>query len=157
MDLLQSKVEAPDANTDLMGMVEPCTIFILDEHLQRFPLESMDMMSNVAITRIPSLPFVFASLLECETIHSIAASSVVDPIKVKYGIDPESNLSVSASTIGTALNLMASTNGWEGEGVAGKMPSFEFMSEALTEEMVCICTVIMVLEKRLSRDLKLRH
>lgn len=81
---------SPDANTNLMGMVEPCAIFILDEHLQRFPLESMDMMSNVAITRIPSLPFVFASLLECETIHSNATSSVVDPIKVKYGIDPVS-------------------------------------------------------------------
>ena len=123
-----------DADSDQVGLGEPCTILILDEHLQRFPLESIEMFSHIAITRVPSLPFVLAILLESETIHSTAAPPVVNPTKVKYIIDPESNLSETASTLGTALKSMASKNGWEWEGVAGRLPSFEFMSEALTEE-----------------------
>ncbi|KAL3766413.1 hypothetical protein ACHAW5_008650 [Stephanodiscus triporus] len=123
-----------NSESDQVELGEPCTILILDEHLQRFPLESMDMLSNIAITRVPSLPFVLAILLESEAIHSTAGPPAVDPTKVKYVLDPESNLSETASTLGTALNSMASKNGWKWEGVAGRLPSFEFMSEALTEE-----------------------
>jgi hypothetical protein len=123
-----------NTESDQVELGGPCTILILDEHLQRFPLESMDMLSNIAITRVPSLPFVLAILLESEAIHSTAEPPAVDPTKVKYVIDPESNLSETASTLGTALNSMASKNGWKWEGVAGRLPSFEFMSEALTEE-----------------------
>ena len=126
------------ANSDQIRMEEePCTILILDEHLQRFPIESMDMFSNVAITRVPSLAFIFALLLECEMNHhstAVATLPAVDPMKVKYVVDPESNLTETASTLGTGLTLLSNTNGWKWDGVAGQMPTSEFMSQALTTD-----------------------
>lgn len=117
------------------AQVEPCTILILDEHLVRFPFESMDMLSNMAITRVPSLPFVLATLLERQNCpQSTTTSPTVDPRNVKYVVDPESNLSESASTLAPALTSLASRNGWKWEGVVGEMPSTEFMSAALAEE-----------------------
>jgi len=115
------------------GTDEPCTILVLDEHLLRFPFESLDMLSNMTITRVPSLPFVLATLLETKSLHSVATPTV-DPRKVKYLLDPESNLSETASILGPALQSIASKNGWEWEGVVGRMPSSEFMSQALLEE-----------------------
>ena len=132
---ISSDIDSPTSYHDTDGSlspVEPCTILILDEHLLRFPFESMDMLSDIAITRVPSFPFVLATLLESESNQS--ASPLVDPRNVKYVVDPESNLSESASTLGPALSSMASERGWDWEGVVGEMPSTEFMSGALANE-----------------------
>ncbi len=123
--------DSQSSSYDAYSPMEPCTILILDEHLLRFPFESMDMLSDIAITRVPSLPFVLATLLETE---NSATVPLVDPRNVTYVVDPESNLSESASTLGPALTLMASNNSWIWEGVVGKMPSTEFMSDALARE-----------------------
>ena len=148
-------IDGDEASSEAAG---PCTILVLDEHLLRFPFESMDvsrepffvvacslgdinlhsslplqMLSNIAVTRVPSLPFVLATLLETESIHSTAIP-IHDPKKVRFVLDPEANLAESASTLGSALNSLASQNGWEWEGVVGQMPSSEFMAKALTEE-----------------------
>lgn len=123
-----------DTDRDQARPEEPSLVLILDEHMQRFPLESMEMFSNIAITRVPSLPFVHAILVENEIIHSSATPPLVDPTKVKYVIDPESNLSETASTLSTALDSMALKNRWKWEGVVGMLPPVEFMSEALKEE-----------------------
>ena len=112
---------------------EPCTILILDEHLHRFPFESMPMFANKAVTRMPSLPFVLATLLETKSLHSNSIP-LVDPSRLKYVLDPEKNLSETASTLGPALNSLACKNGWEWEGVISEMPSPEFMSQTLREE-----------------------
>ena len=106
---------------------EPCTILILDEHLQRFPFESMDMFAGKAVTRVPSLPFVFATLMESESLS-------VDPDRISYVLDPESNLSETASNLGPALNNLASSRGWEWNGVIGEMPTQEFMTQTLQRE-----------------------
>lgn len=121
-----------DAFSDQV-LLEPCTILILDEHLHSFPFESMDMLTDMAITRVPSLPFVLAAIMEAKSIYS-SNVPIVDPRNVKYVVDPESNLSESASTLGPALTLMASKNGWEWEGVVGEMPSSQFMASALARE-----------------------
>ena len=112
---------------------EPCTILVLDEHLLKFPFESMDMLQNITITRVPSLPFVLEILRETESLHSNTTPKV-DAAKVKYVLDPESNLSESASTLRPALTSIASKYGWEWEGVVGQMPSAEFVSQAMLEE-----------------------
>lgn len=126
-DTTQSTVEASH------GSEEPCVILCLDEHLLRFPFESMDMFSGITVTRVPSLPFVLATLRESETLHSDVTPKV-DARKVKYVVDPESNLTESASTLSPALNSIASQNGWEWEGVEGRMPATGFMKQALREE-----------------------
>jgi separase len=115
------------------ALKEPCTILVLDEHLLRFPFESMGMLSDITVTRVPSLPFVLATLLETESLHSVATPKV-DASRVNYVLDPESNLSESASTLGPALNSIASKNGLVWEQVVGQMPSSEFMFQALLEE-----------------------
>lgn len=108
---------------------EPCSILILDEHLHRLPLESMDMFENTAVTRMPSLSFVLAALYERQLVDSN-----IDPNQVKFIIDPEKNLSETASKMKLALNTLSSENDWEWNGCVGEMPTSEFMSEALTEE-----------------------
>ena len=113
---------------------EPCTILVLDEHLNRFPFESMNMVSNIAITRVPSLQFLVATLRERKKSNPSVSPPVVNPSKVKYVVDPESNLRETASTMETALKLKASTEGWEWGGVVRQMPSSEFMSKALQTE-----------------------
>ena len=125
--------DSQSTSYDAYSPVEPCTILILDEHLLRFPFESMDMLSDIAITRVPSLPFLIATLLETESKYS-ASVPLVDPRNVAYVVDPESNLSESASTLGPALTLMASKNSWIWEGVVGEIPSTEFISDALARE-----------------------
>lgn len=121
------------ATTDMSTCIEHqssgehCTILILDEHLQRFPFESMGMFAGEAVTRVPSLPFVFATLMERESLS-------VDPDRISYVLDPESNLSETASTLSPALNNLASSRGWEWNGVIGEMPSPEFMTEILKRE-----------------------
>lgn len=112
---------------------EPCTILILDEHLLRFPFESMELLSSTAVTRVPSLSFVLATLLETKFLSS-TSTPCADPRKVKYVLDPESNLKESASTLGSSLNRFASENGWEWEGVVGRLPPSELLVEALMEE-----------------------
>uniref|UniRef100_A0A7S2PLY0 separase n=2 Tax=Skeletonema marinoi TaxID=267567 RepID=A0A7S2PLY0_9STRA len=109
------------------SLAEHCTILILDEHLQRFPFESMDMFAGKAVTRVPSLPFVFATLMERESL-------TVEPDSISYVLDPESNLSETASNLGPALNNLASSRGWEWNGVIGEMPTPEFMTEILQRE-----------------------
>lgn len=143
IDLLASEIER-DSDDSIMDDVqetttemstciehqpagERCTILILDEHLQRFPFESMNMFAGEAVTRVPSLPFVFATLMERESLS-------VDPDRISYVLDPESNLSETASTLGPALNNLASSRGWEWNGVIGAMPSPEFMTEILKRE-----------------------
>ena len=83
--------EASAIDGDKASPEEACTILVLDEHFLRFPFESMDMLSNIAITRVPSLPFVLATLLETESIHSTAIP-IHDPTKVRFVLDPEANL-----------------------------------------------------------------
>jgi separase len=105
-----------------------CTILVLDEHLQRFPFESMDMFTSKAVTRVPTLPVIFATLMERKSLD-------VDPTMISYVLDPESNLSETASTLGPALTSLASSRGWEWDGVIGEMPTPDFMTNILTRDL----------------------
>jgi len=129
-DLIMDDVQQTTSDMpciEQQSLAEHCTILILDEHLQRFPFESMDMFAGKAVTRVPSLPFVFATLMERESL-------TVEPDSISYVLDPESNLSETASNLGPALNNLASSRGWEWKGVIGEMPTPEFMTEILQRE-----------------------
>ena len=127
MDDVQETATEMSCTAEHGSSEEHCTILILDEHLQRFPFESMDMFASKAVTRVPSLPFVFATLMERESLS-------VDPARISYVLDPESNLSETASNLGPALNNLASSRGWEWNGVIGEMPTPKFMTETLQGE-----------------------
>jgi hypothetical protein len=120
-----------DSNNSSNNSREPCSILLLDENLSRLPFESMNMFSNAAVTRLPSLPFVIAALHERKPVDS---SSNIDPSKVNYIIDPERNLSDTSSKMEPALNSLASKNEWVWRGCIGEMPTPEFMRDSLTQE-----------------------
>ncbi len=111
-----------------------CTVLILDEHLQRFPFESMPMFDKKAVTRVPSLPFLLASLHELKSRGLSQDLPRVHPDKVKCVIDPESNLTESASNLSPALDAIAKTNGCTWESVIGVNPSQDFMEKSISEQ-----------------------
>ncbi|KAL7551191.1 hypothetical protein ACHAWF_014394, partial [Thalassiosira exigua] len=121
---------APDSK---QSPKELCVILVLDENLLRFPFESMEMFKDMTVTRVPSLPFALVPLLETDLLHSTTIP-MVDAKKVNFVIDPEANLSETASTLGPALMSIAFKNGWEWKSVSGHMPSMDFMLQSLSEE-----------------------
>jgi len=83
-----------------------CTFLILDEDLQRLPFECLELFSGVTVSRIPSLPFAIATLLEAKP-ASKGMAPYVDPVNARYVIDPESNLANTKSTLLPILNSMS--------------------------------------------------
>jgi len=111
-----------------------CTVLILDEHLQRFPFESMPMFDKKAVTRVPSLPFLLASLNEMKSRGLSHELPGVHPHKVKCVIDPECNLTETALNIGPALDAIAKKNDCTWESVIGAKPSLDFMTKSISEQ-----------------------
>ena len=68
-----------------------CLFLILDENLHRFPFEGMDFLSNLAVSRLPSLPFAMATALTAKSDHDKAPSATfppVDPYGASFIVDP---------------------------------------------------------------------
>lgn len=118
--------------------INPCTFLVLDEHLHRFPWEGTQLLSNRAVCRVPSLPFVIAPLIEYELRDDSQKSNltspepVIDPKRARFVLDPEDNLHQTAKRLQPILDSMSSKLGWE--GVTKKMPSPDFISDALLDE-----------------------
>mmetsp|Transcript_54701 Transcript_54701/g.63947 ORF Transcript_54701/g.63947 Transcript_54701/m.63947 type:complete len:350 (-) Transcript_54701:732-1781(-) len=108
---------------------EKCTILILDEKFQQFPWEGLSFLRERAVCRVPSLPFVVAPLL-----GNNATPPVVDPRKLSYVVDCESNLSGTKETLQPIINSFSSRPNWDWNGIVGSFPSQEFLIKALTRE-----------------------
>lgn len=132
IDIDEQEMDSSNINAQHV-LSDPCCILILDEHMHRLPLESLVMFENQAITRMPSLPFVLTALQENYPVESNPIPKI-DPEKVQFIIDPEQNLSETASKMEPALKDLAFENGWEWTGCVGEMPTPERMSNALTEQ-----------------------
>ena len=113
------------------GSALQSTILILDEHLQRFPFESLPSLENKSVCRIPSLPFAVAKLDE---IQGDASRLSIDPDHTSYVLDPESNLTQTRKRIDSALREMSTFNESMWDGVIGRYPSKQFMQQNLTQE-----------------------
>ena len=106
------------------------TILVLDEHLQRFPFESLPSYERKQVCRLPSLSFALAKLCELQrdkTMLSINADTAT------YVLDPESNLPATRKRIDAALRSFSVSSGSMWEGVVGTHPSREFMTRGLTQ------------------------
>ena len=104
-----------------------CLIMVLDENLHRFPFEGLSFLHGRAVTRVPSLPFLLAPLLESATIQ-------VDASDVRYVVDPESNLGKTAERIMPFIESTSERNAWNWSGVVGEFPTEDFVVESITKE-----------------------
>ena len=114
---------------------ENCMLLILDENLHRFPFEGMELFSKWAVSRIPSLPFAFAPLLEfhSDDNESSGVSPSVNPIVASYIVDPEGNLSETKKRLVPAIEDICDKHGWNWDAVIGSLPSEDFVQNALTQ------------------------
>mmetsp|Transcript_25892 Transcript_25892/g.39783 ORF Transcript_25892/g.39783 Transcript_25892/m.39783 type:complete len:778 (-) Transcript_25892:1210-3543(-) len=112
---------------------------ILDEHFHQFPFEGMDFLAENSVSRIPSLSFALAVLLERSQASQDLSSDesklpVLNPVGISFVVDPEANLKETNKRIVPAIQDMHSANSWKWKGVIGSIPTLEFMEEALTNQ-----------------------
>ena len=109
---------------------QKATILVLDEHLQRFPFESLPSFEGQEICRIPCLSFALAKLCEIETDH---AALSINPDRISYVLDPESNLPATRERIDKALHSLPAFKRSMWDGIVGERPSRDFMVEGLSQ------------------------
>jgi len=119
-DSSQEKVKTNN-NTE-----DPCLFLVLDENLHKFPWEGLDILSKKCVCRVSSLPFILLSLqeLEQQKAHedTINNSYIIEPHKVNYILDPESNLSQTRRTLEPVIKEYSDSfsSGWS--GYIGEIP-----------------------------------
>ena len=109
-----------------------CTFFILDENLQRFPIEGLECFRHRTVCRLPSLPFALAKLMEVGAEGETSGS--FDPRRISYVLDPESNLGGTRERLVPFIETMNSRHGREWKSVIGDVPSAGFFEEALAAD-----------------------
>lgn len=109
-----------------------CLFLLLDENLQRFPFEGMESLQGKQVYRIPSLPFVYATLQERMKPGSQRIS--LDPSSTTFVLDPEGNLESTRKRLLPVLEEVSSSQGWDWEGVVGRLPTSSFFESALMKE-----------------------
>lgn len=109
-----------------------CLFLLLDENLHRFPFEGMRSLQGKSVCRTPSLPFVYATLLECAS--SRKQMPCVDPSHASFVLDPENNLQATQKRLFPVLEGISSSNGWSWNGVIGENPSQSLFQGALEKE-----------------------
>lgn len=114
---------------------ENCMLLVLDENLHRFPFEGMEICSKWAVSRVPSLPFAIAPLIESRSVDddATAAYPVVEPMEASYIVDPEGNLSQTKNRLVPAINGIYDAHDWNWRSVIGTLPSEDFVQHALAQ------------------------
>ena len=107
LKVLQSSATPPEPHPLIISLVHP---------LHDLPIESMKMLSNQPVSRIPSLPFLSAYVL----LQSKRGCSSIDPRETYYVINPSGDL---RNTERTFAKWFAKELGWE--GVVGRPPTSE--------------------------------
>jgi hypothetical protein len=113
------------------GVTPTCTFLILDENSHRFPFEGMPSLEGRTVCRLPSLPFVLATLVETPA-QSELLIPAVNPARTSYIIDPESNLGATKDRIQPFVESLSTKNGWQWKGISGAAPTSEFVEECVT-------------------------
>jgi hypothetical protein len=113
------------------GATPTCTFLILDENSHRFPFEGMPSLEGKTVSRLPSIPFVLATLVETSA-QSELPIPAVNPERTSYIIDPESNLGATKDRIQPFVESLSTKNGWQWKGIAGAAPTSEFVEDSVT-------------------------
>jgi len=102
-------------------------ILILGKDIQHLPWESIPMLYDHPVTRVPSLQFLL-SKVSCQK-----QLTHVDPVKTFYALNPQNNL---PNTQKMFQKWFESEDGWQ--GVTAKAPTQEEFSKALTDHEMFI-------------------
>jgi hypothetical protein len=127
------KYEKPDPRKYLSESGKGCTFLILDENLHRFPFEGMSFLAQKAVCRVPSLPFVFASLHE-RKLAKKEGPILVDPTTTTYILDPENNLQGTRARVLPVLERLESQANWNWSGIVGELPPPSLFEEGLRKD-----------------------
>eukprot|EP00559_Dactyliosolen_fragilissimus_P009816 CAMPEP_0184874294 /NCGR_PEP_ID=MMETSP0580-20130426/42314_1 /TAXON_ID=1118495 /ORGANISM="Dactyliosolen fragilissimus" /LENGTH=924 /DNA_ID=CAMNT_0027377289 /DNA_START=4362 /DNA_END=7136 /DNA_ORIENTATION=+ len=109
--------------------LDSCLFLILDEFLYQFPFEGIDSLSNISVSRIPSLPFAIAPLARDES--SGASTLTINQIGTSYVLDPESNLPHTKHKLQPTLERLSERSNLSWKSTVGNPPSENFMVSAL--------------------------
>uniref|UniRef100_A0A8C4R0V7 separase n=1 Tax=Eptatretus burgeri TaxID=7764 RepID=A0A8C4R0V7_EPTBU len=101
-------------------------VLILDKRLHQLPWESMPVLRESSITRMPCLSFLLATSAQASTAGSVLNTGV-NPHKTYYVLNPQANL---PSTESTFRQWFESMDGWE--GTIGKLPNQQLLQLALS-------------------------
>jgi hypothetical protein len=104
-----------------------CLILILDENLHRFPFEGLSFLKGKAVSRVPSLPFALAPLLD-------SMCGLVNASTAKYVLDPEGNLPKTSERLLPVVESITTQKRWEWDGIVGTMPDKDFMEAAVSQK-----------------------
>jgi len=102
-------------------------ILILGKDIQHLPWESIPMLFDQPVTRVPSLQFLL-SKVSCQS-----QFPQVDPVKTFYALNPQNNL---PNTQKMFQKWFESEHGWH--GITGKAPTQQQFSSALTDHELFI-------------------
>jgi separase len=124
-----------DCSDKAFHLNEHCMLLILDENLHRFPFEGMEVCSKWAVSRIPSLPFAIAPLLEFRSDDDERSDirPYINPIDTSYIVDPEGNLSQTKQRLVPVIEDICEKHGWNWGAVIGTLPSEDFVQNALAQ------------------------
>ncbi|GMH71759.1 hypothetical protein TrST_g6813 [Triparma strigata] len=109
-------------------------ILVLDERLHRFPWEAMPILETESVCRVPSLPFIFAPLIERG-----GRLPSVRPDKCFYILDPEANLPTTSKTLKPVLDSLSRQKGygWKNNH-CGSLPPIETLDRLKEEDGLLI-------------------
>ena len=136
VELLFEKVIVPSANAAIDKSSSPlpneegwndCLILVLDENLQRFPFEGLSFLKGKAVSRVPSLPFALAPLLD-------PTCGLVNATTAKYVLDPEGNLPKTSERLLPVVESITKQKRWKWDGIIGTMPDTAFMEAAVSQK-----------------------
>ncbi|CAJ1949867.1 unnamed protein product [Cylindrotheca closterium] len=129
---VQEKKKQKELEISTDGGNRSCLFLLLDENLQRFPFEGMESLEGKPVFRVPSLPFVYATLRE--RMKSNRKGISLDPYNATYVLDPESNLESTQKRLLPVLEGLSSSHSWDWDGVVGRPPTPSFFENALMKK-----------------------
>ena len=125
-DLIQAKKNSYTVNA--MAKSRTFTLLILDENLHRFPFESLPSLAGHRLSRLPSLPFAIAKLLESRDENFLRLQGS----KTSYIVDPEANLPGTTNRLLPYLESLSEKNEREWIGLVREVPTADFFRDALS-------------------------
>ena len=109
-----------------------CLFLILDENLSRFPFEGMPSLQSRIVSRIPSLPFIYATLLEND--HKNHDNTQIEAAQVSYVLDPEGNLQATRSRLEPVIDNICMERNCHWDACVGELPKAGFVESCLRKE-----------------------
>ena len=124
---------APSSKKRPERAAEQFVFLILDENMNRFPFEGLPCFDGRTVCRLPSLPFALTKFNESISVSNQDLPSI-DPSRVSFVLDPESNLQGTRDRLGPLIESFSKKYGsdrWN--GIIGEAPTPAFMEKSLTD------------------------